>query len=120
MEKVLTEEQYMVLRQKGTEAPFSGKLLHSDAKGAYVCAACGNPLFLLTRNLIRGRVGLVLIPPSQGRQKSFRTIRTECLAWRRFARVAVRIWDTYFQVGRPETGKRYCMNSVCLELKENS
>ena len=41
----LTEEQYHVLREKGTEAPFSGKLIHPDKDGLYRCVACSNPLF---------------------------------------------------------------------------
>ena len=43
--KKLTPEQYKILREKGTEAPFSGKLLHEKGDGVYRCAACGNPLF---------------------------------------------------------------------------
>jgi peptide-methionine (R)-S-oxide reductase len=41
----LTPEQFHVLRQRGTEAPFSGSLLYNTAAGAYTCAACGNELF---------------------------------------------------------------------------
>lgn len=41
----LTPEQYHVLREKGTEIPGTGKLLHNKAAGMYVCAACGTPLF---------------------------------------------------------------------------
>ncbi len=41
----LTPEQYRVLRQQGTEAPFSGKLLYNTKAGTYVCQACGQPLF---------------------------------------------------------------------------
>jgi len=41
----LTPEQYHVLREKGTEAPGSGKLLHNHDTGDYVCAACGNVVF---------------------------------------------------------------------------
>lgn len=43
--KVLTEEQYHVLREKGTERPFTGEYYKHFEKGVYVCAACGNPLF---------------------------------------------------------------------------
>ncbi len=41
----LTPEQYKVLREKGTEAPFSGKLIQPDKEGLFRCAACGNALF---------------------------------------------------------------------------
>jgi len=41
----LTPEQYEVLREKGTERPFSGEYWKHFEKGMYVCAACGNPLF---------------------------------------------------------------------------
>lgn len=41
----LTAEQYRVLREAGTEAPFSGTLLSNKAAGAYLCAGCGEPLF---------------------------------------------------------------------------
>ena len=42
---VLTPEQYHVLRQKGTERPFSGNLYYNKEKGIYTCAACGQELF---------------------------------------------------------------------------
>lgn len=41
----LSPEQYRILRQKGTEQPFSGKFLNNKADGTYVCGACGNPIF---------------------------------------------------------------------------
>ena len=43
--KKLTPEQYRVLREKGTETPFTGKLLNHKGTGDYVCAACGAVLF---------------------------------------------------------------------------
>jgi len=43
--KRLTPEQYHILREKGTEVPFSGKLLANNEKGEYRCAACGELLF---------------------------------------------------------------------------
>lgn len=41
----LTPEQYRILREKGTEEPFSGELSDNKEKGTYYCAACGEPLF---------------------------------------------------------------------------
>jgi len=45
LKKKLTLEQYHILREKGTEAPYTGKLLHNEAEGTYVCPVCGNELF---------------------------------------------------------------------------
>ncbi|MDY6407338.1 MAG: peptide-methionine (R)-S-oxide reductase MsrB [Pseudomonadota bacterium] len=44
--KKLSAEEYKILRQKGTEPPFSGKYLYWDQKGVYCCRACGQRLFL--------------------------------------------------------------------------
>ena len=41
----LTREQYHILREKGTEPPFTGKLLNNKEKGMYNCAGCGTELF---------------------------------------------------------------------------
>ncbi len=41
----LTSDQYHVLREKGTEIPFTGKYWNAKDKGIYVCAGCGMPLF---------------------------------------------------------------------------
>jgi peptide-methionine (R)-S-oxide reductase len=43
--KRLTPEQYTILREEGTERPYSSPLLHEKRKGVYVCVACGLPLF---------------------------------------------------------------------------
>src|SRR6185503_7430210 len=45
IKKKLTPEQYHILRQKGTEAPFTGNLLHNKEEGVYVCPVCGSELF---------------------------------------------------------------------------
>jgi peptide-methionine (R)-S-oxide reductase len=44
-QRLLTPEQYHILREKGTEMPYSGALLYNGKQGSYVCAACGNVLF---------------------------------------------------------------------------
>ena len=43
--ELLTPEQYRVLRQKGTEAPFTGEYWNTSADGVYKCAGCGQELF---------------------------------------------------------------------------
>jgi len=43
--KILTEDQYQILRKKGTERPFTGEYYKHFEEGVYVCAGCGNPLF---------------------------------------------------------------------------
>ena len=43
--KILTPERYHILREKGTEKPFTGKLLKNKNSGTYICAGCTNPLF---------------------------------------------------------------------------
>jgi peptide-methionine (R)-S-oxide reductase len=45
MEQKLTPEQYHILREKGTEAPYGGRFLYHKDPGTYVCVACGNKLF---------------------------------------------------------------------------
>jgi peptide-methionine (R)-S-oxide reductase len=44
-QKKLAPEQFHILREKGAEAPFTGKLLYNDTSGTYTCAACGQELF---------------------------------------------------------------------------
>ena len=51
----LTPEQYHILREKGTELPFTGKLLHNDKTGMYKCAACGAELLSFSRHLPKSR-----------------------------------------------------------------
>ena len=43
--KKLSKEEYHILREKGTEPAFTGKLLKNRKKGRYICAGCGNKLF---------------------------------------------------------------------------
>ena len=115
----LTEEQYKILREKGTEAPFSGKLLHADKDGTYTCAACGNPLFSSDAKFESGTgwpsFGEAL--PGAVRQvpdNSLGTPRTEILC----ARCGSHLGHV-FDDGPTKTGKRFCLNSVCLDLEED-
>ena len=117
LKKKLTPEQYYVMREKGTEAPFSGTYVHEDKDGTYVCVVCGNPLFLSDAKFdsgtgwpsfdeaIPGSVNLV-------RDMSNGMIRTEVTC----ATCGSHLGHL-FEDGPTKTGKRYCMNSVCLDLK---
>ena len=112
----LTSEQYKVLREKGTEAPFSGKLLHADTSGVYTCAACGNPLFSSDAKFDSGTGWPSFDEALPGAVKevsdtSHEMTRTETVCVKCGSHLG-----HLFSGGPTETGKRYCMNSVCLDL----
>jgi peptide-methionine (R)-S-oxide reductase len=117
--KELTPEQYAVLRQKNTELPFTGKLLHEDRDGTYLCAACGLPLFSSAAKFDSGTgwpsfdqalPGSVILRPDDDLGMS----RTEVAC----ARCGSHLGHL-FNDGPTKTGKRYCLNSVCLDLNDN-
>ena len=116
--KRLSPEQYHVLREKGTEPAFSGKLLHEKREGKYQCAACGNALFDSGAKFDSGTgwpsfdeaiPGSVVLT----RDQTSGMDRTEVVC----ARCGSHLGHV-FPDGPTETGKRYCLNSVCLELQE--
>jgi len=115
----LTPEQYAVLRQKGTERPYSGALLKEKRDGMYRCAACGNPLFASDAKFDSGTGW-----PSfdQALPGAVRLEHDDSLGMRRTEVVCARCGSHLghvFDDGPQETtGKRYCMNSVCLEFSE--
>jgi peptide-methionine (R)-S-oxide reductase len=117
--KELTPEQYKVLREKGTEAPFSGKL--NEAKdGIYRCAACGNPLFSATAKFDSGTGWPSFddaLPNAVAyiKDDSYDMNRTEVVC----AQCGSHLGHL-FDDGPTKTGKRYCMNAVCFENFEDS
>ncbi len=118
--KKLTPEQYEVLREKGTEAPFSGKYLHEKKEGTYTCAACGNALFASGTKFDSGTGWPSFDDALPNAVKfiddgSHGMARTEVVC----AQCGSHLGHV-FPDGPTNTGKRYCMNSVCLDLKENA
>ncbi len=118
--EILTPEQYAVLREGGTEAPFSGKLLHEKADGTYVCSACGQALFVSDAKFDSGTgwpsfdealPGAVILK----QDTSHGMTRTEVAC----ARCGSHLGHL-FDDGPTDTGKRYCLNSVCLDLDTSS
>lgn len=113
----LTPEQYRVLRQKGTEAPFSGRYVHAKEDGTYRCAACGAELFTsatkfdsgtgwpsFTEPVVAAAVELVA-DTSHGMR------RTEVLC-----RACGSHLGHVFPDGPGPEGMRYCINSISLDL----
>jgi peptide-methionine (R)-S-oxide reductase len=115
----LTAEQYRILRQKGTEVPFTGKYLHEEQNGMYRCAACGNPLFDSHAKFDSGTGWPSFDQAMPGsvqyvQDDNYDMQRTEILC----ARCGSHLGHL-FDDGPTTTGKRYCTNSVCLALEKN-
>lgn len=115
----LTPEQYHILREKGTESPFTGKLLKNKDTGIYTCAACGNELFTsdmkfdshcgwpsFDKEIAGGKI-------KTHTDSSFGMVRTEITC----AKCGGHLGHL-FDDGPTETGMRYCVNSVSIDFKK--
>lgn len=114
----LTPEQYHVLREKGTEAPFTGKFYQNFDKGMYICAACGQELFS-SDTKFDSDCGWPSFDRSLGGNVEFHEDdshgmhRTEVTCSRCGSHLG-----HVFEDGPTETGKRFCINSVSLDFKK--
>jgi len=113
--KKLTPEQYEVLRQKGTEPAFSGKLIHPDKDGFYKCAACGNPLFKADAKFDSGTGWPSFDEALPGAVKNIEDNSHGMKRTETVCSVCNSHLGHVFDDGPTKTGKRYCMNSVCFE-----
>ena len=118
--KKLTPQEYIVMRQKGTEPPFSGKYLYSDEKGIYCCRACGQRLFLSEykfrspsgwpsfRSVIKGSIKIQL-------DFTHFMLRDEVLCRRCGSHLGHLFYD-----GFASEEVRYCINSVALQFRKKN
>jgi peptide-methionine (R)-S-oxide reductase len=116
---ILTSEQYHVLRQHGTERPFTGEYVHNQADGTYCCAACGQALFSSDTKFESGTGW----PSFWDVIAADRVILRDDFAYG-MHRVEVLCSACESHLGhvfpdgpRQTTGQRYCMNSVALNFK---
>ena len=114
----LTADEYAVLREKGTEMPFTGELLHEKREGSFSCAACGAELFRSGTKFESGTGWPSFTEPANRenvelkRDVSHGMLRTEVLCKRCGSHLG-----HVFPDGPGPTGDRYCINSVCLTFQ---
>ncbi|SFF27231.1 peptide-methionine (R)-S-oxide reductase MsrB [Thermoflexibacter ruber] len=117
--KILTPEQFQILRKKGTEYAFTGKFYKHKEKGIYICAGCGNELFTSEQKydsgcgwpsfydaVAAGKIKTAL-------DTSHGMIRTEIMCARCDGHLG-----HVFEDGPNPTGLRYCVNSLSIDFKK--
>ncbi|HZL08058.1 MAG TPA: peptide-methionine (R)-S-oxide reductase MsrB [Candidatus Dormibacteraeota bacterium] len=119
----LTPEQYHILREKGTEAPYSGKLLQNDKTGDYTCGACGAVLFKSDSKYESDVPGLAGWPSFADvassdaveleADNSLGMSRTEATC----KNCGSHLGHIFDDASSP-TGQHYCINSAALDFQE--
>jgi len=124
LKEKLTEEEYRVTQEKGTEAPFSNKYWNENSKGNYACKVCGQVLFSSNTKLdtSKGLIGLQgwpafadAIPGSVEYRDddSYGMHRTEVVCSKCKSHLG-----HIFDDEHASTGKHLCINSCALDLKK--
>lgn len=120
----LTPEQYHILREKGTEAPGSGALLHNDKTGDYKCAACGQVVFKSDTKFESNMPGLIGWPAFSevADEGAIKLQPDNSMGMNRLEIVCSNCGSHLGHLfeGDPDspTGQHFCINSAALDFKE--
>jgi peptide-methionine (R)-S-oxide reductase len=116
----LSPEQFRVLRQCGTEPPFSGKYVYNKEKGTYVCAGCGNKLFSSDTKFESGSGWPSFWEKLSNESVDLRPDNSQGM--RRIEVVCKKCGGHLghvFEDGPKPTGLRYCINSISLDFQSS-
>ena len=115
----LSEDAYRVMRKRGTEAPFTGKFWNEHGKGMYTCAGCGQKLFNSDVKFDSGTGWPSFtdaIPGSinyhEDTDLGMRRTEVTC------AQCGAHLGHVFDDGPKEKGGKRFCINSVCLDLEK--
>ncbi|HUC88379.1 MAG TPA: peptide-methionine (R)-S-oxide reductase MsrB [Candidatus Binatia bacterium] len=120
--KKLTKEQYEVLRQKATEAPFTGSLLQNHETGMYVCGACGQPLFSSDTKFDSGsgwpsfydvisKGAIELRDDDSSGRHGTEVVCSNC---------GSHLGHLFLDAPNQPTGERFCINSAALNFQKKT
>ena len=119
--ELLSEEQYRILRQAGTERPFTGQYVNTEDDGVYACAACGNKLFSSETKFHSGSgwpsfwdvVSQGNVEIHEDNSHGMRRTEIRC------AQCGGHLGHAFDDGPRDKTGLRYCINSAALAFEGN-